>query len=160
MSEAGDRHESCEIHGDGSCIPEYDKPREANAKYIKANTGMLAYIGDAIYEVYIRKYLIDTDRVIGRPDVLHSEAIKYVNADAQAKVMRALEPELPEDERALVRRARNKKISTKPKNADPVVYKWATAFEALAGYYFLAEMTEVLEETVIRAINIIEDYQI
>lgn len=63
--------------------------------------------------------------------------------------------ELTEQEQALVKRARNRKYSSKAKNADPVTYKWATAFEALVGYLYLADDTERLNWVLNRAIEIV-----
>ena len=63
--------------------------------------------------------------------------------------------ELSEVEQKLVKRARNRKYNTKAKNADPVTYKWATAFEALVGYLYLADENERLESVLSKAIAII-----
>jgi len=64
--------------------------------------------------------------------------------------------ELSEQEQSLVKRARNKKISTKPKNADPVEYKWATAFEALIGFLYLSQQYDRMEAVISRTVNLIE----
>lgn len=114
-------------------------------------TTVLAYMGDAVYEVYIRKFVIETGRL--HADKLHHAAVQYVRAQAQAKALKALWEELTEEERTLVKRARNKKISSKPQNADPVDYKWATACEALIGYLFLSGQNERMEEIIKRLIN-------
>jgi ribonuclease-3 family protein len=74
----------------------------------------------------------------------------------QAYALKAMMDGLAEQEQSLVKRARNKKISTKPKNADPVVYKWATAFEALIGFLYLSESLGRMEEIIQRAIEAIE----
>ena len=63
---------------------------------------------------------------------------------------------LTEEEQRLVKRARNKKFTTKARNADPVTYKWATAFEALVGYLYLAGETERLGQVIEEAIAIVE----
>ncbi len=113
------------------------------------NTTALAFLGDAVYETYVRNHLIQT--MPADADKLHRAAVKYVRAEAQAGAMKQLLNNLSEEELGLVKRARNKKISTKPKNADPVLYKWATAFEALIGYLYLsdsrARMEEIITET-------------
>jgi len=126
------------------------EPMETDRFYYM-NTTTLAYMGDAIYEAYVRAHLLrsgttDTNR-------LHRAAVAYVRADAQAAAVRELLPSLPEEEQSLVRRARNKRSISKAKNADPVTYKWATAFEALIGYLFLAGKTEQMEEIITRAIQ-------
>jgi len=113
------------------------------------NTTALAFLGDAVFETYVRNYLVLTMKADA--DKLHRTAVKYVRAEAQAQAMKQLLPGLSEEELNLVKRARNKKISTKPKNADPVLYKWATAFEALIGYLYLSgdkvRMEEIITET-------------
>ncbi|MDR0357043.1 MAG: ribonuclease III [Clostridiales Family XIII bacterium] len=120
---------------------------------MKMNTGVLAYLGDAVYELYIRKYLADTGQI--HTDRLHAAAVNFVRAGAQAAVCRKLVDELPEDEQSLVRRARNRRIGAGTKSAGPMDYKWATAFEALIGYYYLSERTEDMEELILKAINLI-----
>jgi ribonuclease-3 family protein len=115
---------------------------------------VLAYIGDAIYEVYIRKYVIDTGIV--HADRLHTAAVRFVKASAQAKIMKLMFDGLPEEEQTLVKRARNRKPKTVPKNAEVLDYKWATAFEALLGYYYLTEQKTKLENAILIAINSVE----
>ena len=110
------------------------------------NTTALAFLGDAVYETYVRNHLILTMQADA--DKLHRNAVKYVRAEAQAGAMKQLLPSLSEEELGLVKRARNKKISTKPKNADPVLYKWATAFEALIGYLYLSDNRTRMEEVI------------
>ncbi|MDR1028175.1 MAG: Mini-ribonuclease 3 [Clostridiales Family XIII bacterium] len=121
---------------------------------MKMNTGVLAYLGDAVYELYIRKYVVDTGQI--HADRLHTAAVGFVKAEAQATACRGIAESLPEEERALVRRARNRRGGSASKNADPMDYKWATAFEALIGYYYLSDKTEEMEEVILRAINLIE----
>ena len=121
---------------------------------LKINTTALAFMGDAAYETAVRKHLLKTGKE--RAGDLHKAAVKYVRASAQAAVIKEIFDELTEEEQALVKRARNKKSATKPKNADPVDYKWATAFECLAGYLWLAEDKERFGWLCQRAIGIIE----
>lgn len=90
-------------------------------------------------------------------DRLHQMAIQYVCADGQAKAVKKLMQEfLTEEEVRAVKRARNHKTTSKPKNADPVIYKLATAFEALVGQLYIDENTARLEEVIFEAFNIIE----
>jgi ribonuclease-3 family protein len=118
------------------------------------NTTALAYIGDAVYELEIRRKLIDTGKQ--NVDVLHREAVRYVSSSAQAKAVREMLKEfLTENEVRLVKRARNRKITSMPKNAEVINYKLATGFEALIGSLYLSEDTERLNECVDRAIEII-----
>ena len=108
------------------------------------NTTALAFLGDAVYETFIRDKLVVEGQVHG--DLLHRAAVRYVCAESQAAAVKSLLEDLTEEELALVKRARNKKITSKPKHADPVTYKWATAFEALLGYLHLAGRQERLKE--------------
>ena len=93
----------------------------------------LAYMGDAIYEVYIREYLLNQGKT--RPNQLHHTATKYVSAKAQAKLMQAmLDAELlTEKEVDFYRRGRNSKSHTSAKNADILTYRISTGFEGLMG---------------------------
>jgi ribonuclease-3 family protein len=118
------------------------------------NTTVLAFLGDSVYETYVRSHVIAAGQV--NADLLHKAAVRFVRADAQASALKELMGELTEDEQGLVKRARNKKISTKPKNADPVVYKWATAFEALIGFLYLSEDYDRMDEIIRKAIGIVE----
>lgn len=121
------------------------------------NTTVLAFLGDSVYETYVRRHVIETGQV--NADLLHRAAVRFVRADAQAYALKSMMDELSEEEQGLVKRARNKKISTKPRNADPVVYKWATAFEALIGFLYLSQNHDRMEACVARAIGLIEEGQ-
>lgn len=100
------------------------------------NPLVLAYIGDSIYEVFIR-----TEMVKCHPDYtvhkLHVESIGFVKAHAQAEILRKISSNLTEDELAIVKRGRNSKSGYVPKNADIIEYRVATGFEALLGYLYL-----------------------
>jgi ribonuclease-3 family protein len=121
------------------------------------NTTALAFIGDGVYEVYIRQHVLKK----GTPhaDRLHQMAVRYVRAEGQARVVKRLlaEGNLTEEETVLVKRARNHRSATKPKNADPVTYKLATAFEALIGALYLDGEVSRMEEIISRAIEITEE---
>ncbi|HHU18434.1 MAG: Mini-ribonuclease 3 [Anaerovoracaceae bacterium] len=118
------------------------------------NSTVLAFIGDSVFELYIRRHVIDKGQV--NADLLHQSAVRFVRAEAQARAMKAMLDELTDDEMSLVKRARNKKISTKPKHVDPIIYKWATAFEALIGHLYLSEKYDRMEEIINKSIQIIE----
>ena len=120
------------------------------------NTTALAYLGDAVYEVAVRKFIIETGQCFA--DRLHQIAIGYVRAEGQAKAMKKLMEELTEEEQALVRRARNRKITSSPRKVDPVVYKLATAFEAFVGYLYLIEDRARLDWVIDRAIAAISEH--
>ncbi len=103
-----------------------------------------AYIGDAVYELYIRNKLVSTSNL--KPHKLHIESIKYVKASAQAETLKRIENMLTEEEKDIVRRTRNTKNHHLPKNTDVNDYMYATAFEGLIGYLYLTKKIERLEE--------------
>ena len=103
-----------------------------------------AYIGDSVYEQYIRDYLVTNTKY--KPHKLHIEATKFVKAAAQAKILQQLEEILTEEEKEIVRRARNTKNHHLPKNSNVLEYMYATAFEGLIGYLHLSKNTTRLNE--------------
>lgn len=128
--------------------------KQLNPKEI--NTTALAFLGDAVYEIYARKYVMDSGQK--NADRLHKEAIKYVCADGQAKAVKSLLKDfLSEEEVSLVKRARNRKTASKARSADAVTYKLATAFEALMGFLYLDGQTQRLEEVALEALKRIEE---
>ncbi len=106
----------------------------------------LAYLGDAIYEVYVREYLISTG--VAMVDELQKEAIKYVSAKSQSRILTNLidNDYLTEEEKDIVKRGRNYKRNTHPKNTDIITYKLSTGFEALIGYLYLNNQKDRLNE--------------
>ncbi|WP_079747567.1 Mini-ribonuclease 3 [Clostridioides difficile] len=116
---------------------------------------VLAYLGDTVYETYLREYLIrqNTQRKVND---LHKLAIKYVKAKAQATIIHEIEIELTEEESKIYKRGRNQKSNTSPKNADIIDYKHATGFEALVGYLYLNNEIERLQYIINKGIKIIE----
>lgn len=112
------------------------------------NVITLAYLGDAIYEVYIRKYLIE--KGIALVEDLQKEAVKYVSAKGQSKILKKLEEDnfLSEEEMNVVKRGRNYKRGNHPRYTDIITYKNSTGFEALIGYLYLEEKRERLEEII------------
>jgi len=111
----------------------------------EVNVLVLAYLGDSVYENYIRKYLISTG--IANVNDLQNESIKYVSAKAQAKFVTELINNniLLEDELDIYKRARNYKTTSHPKNTDIITYKIATGFEAIIGYLELTNKIDRLE---------------
>ncbi len=103
------------------------------------NSGVLAYIGDAVYEVEVRSYLVS--KKINKVNDLQKKAVSYVSAKAQSSFLDKLVNNniLTLEEIDVVRRARNYKPASKPKNTDIVTYKKATAFEALIGLLWLKQ---------------------
>ena len=120
------------------------------------NTTALAFLGDAVYEIYARKYVMDSGQQ--NADRLHKAAIKYVGAAGQAKAVKSLMADfLSEEEVGLIKRARNRKTASKARSADAVTYKLATAFEALMGFLYLDGQAQRLEEVVLEALKRIEE---
>ncbi|QNN72821.1 Mini-ribonuclease 3 [Vagococcus carniphilus] len=108
----------------------------------------LAYVGDAIYEVYIRDFLIRSGQT--RPNQLHRMATHYVSAKAQHYLIEAMiEADiLTDDEKAVYKRGRNAKSHTSAKNTSIFIYRASTGFEALMGYLHLTDQKERLEELI------------
>lgn len=94
----------------------------------------LAYVGDAVYELLVRTYLLSRDASVNK---LHKMTTKYVKAKGQADVLNSIMDLLTDKELAIVKKGRNAKTHTSPKNADLIDYKYATGFEALMGYLYL-----------------------
>ena len=103
-----------------------------------------AYVGDAVYELYVRTHLINTSNA--KPHKLHMESIKYVKAEAQAKILDKINEFLTEEEKEIVRRGRNTENHHVAKNANVADYAYSTGFEALIGYLYLTSQDERLEE--------------
>lgn len=117
----------------------------------------LAYMGDAVYEVYVRQHLIETGGV--KPHLLHRAAVEFVSAKSQARVLFYWQEEstLTPEEEAVVRRGRNAKSGTVPKNTDIQTYRYSTAFEALLGYLYLSGEAGRLEELIESAIQYVDE---
>ena len=105
----------------------------------------LAYLGDSVYELYVRSRVISENPEMPAHK-LHLKTVQYVKAHAQSNSMKCLEPILSEEEQAIYKRGRNAKSATVPKNADLTDYRRATGFEALIGYIKLKNDAERLEE--------------
>lgn len=103
-----------------------------------------AYIGDNVYEMFIRMHFINTTNL--KPHKLHIESVKYVKAAAQAKILRDIYDDLTDEEKEIVRRGRNTQNHHVPKNSNVQEYMHATAFEALIGYLYLTKRNKRLKE--------------
>ena len=103
-----------------------------------------AYMGDAVYEKFIREYVIR--QRLCKNGLLHKKSIKYVSAKGQSQILKEIEDFLTDEEKDIVRRGRNSNPHSTAKNADIVEYKYATGFEALIGWLYLNEKEERLEE--------------
>lgn len=137
------------------------------------NTSALAFLGDAVYELYIRDFMVNAGMI--DPDAMHKACTKYVRAESQAAAIKEMMKSdsdyvpsksedqdnnpggsfLTEEEIALVKRARNHKTPNRSRSAGPVEYKLATAFEALVGYYYLKNDSARLGEIMQHAAGII-----
>ena len=113
---------------------------------LEVNVLVLAYMGDTVYEDYIRKYLIT--KGIGNVNDLQTESLKYVSDINQAKFLTEMIDKnyLLEKELDIVKRARNYKTTSHPKSCDIITYKYATGLEALIGYLYLDGNTERVNE--------------
>lgn len=112
------------------------------------NSLVLAYLGDTIYEDYIREYLIK--KRINNVNELQKEAIKYVSAKAQCQYLKKLinQDFFTDEELTIIKRARNHKNNSHPKNCDILTYKYATGFEALIGYLKLENNINRINEII------------
>ena len=116
------------------------------------NALALAYLGDSVYEIYIRKYLIN--KGISKVKELQEEAIKYVSATGQSKYLKQMLENnyFNEEEINIINRGRNHKGSRHPKGCDIITYKYATGFETLIGHLYLenkiARIEEIMKEII------------
>lgn len=119
------------------------------------NPLQLAIVGDAIYEVFVRTYILSSNVDLSA-NKIHRKAIGYVKAQAQAEIIHVLEEELSEEEEYIYKRGRNAKSQTVPKNADVRDYRMATGFEALVGYLYLIGDKERLDFIMGKSVSIIK----
>lgn len=110
------------------------------------NVLALAYLGDAIYEIYIREYLLNKNIV--KVKELQEEAIKYVSAKSQSEFLKKIIENnfLNEEEISIIKRARNHKSHKAPKGTNIITYKNSTGLEALIGYLYLNKKRNRIEE--------------
>ena len=107
------------------------------------NTLALAYLGDSVYELYIREYLLK--KGIQKVNILQKEAIKYVSAKNQTLILDKIKEYLSEEEVEIVKKGRNTKSHKAPKNTDILTYKHATGFETLIGYLYINDQSRLEE---------------
>lgn len=129
----------------------------AIADYNQMNGIALAYIGDAIYEVYVRQHLLQKE--LTKPTKLHHIATRYVSAKAQAFLVGRMEDQhlLTEEEQEYFKRGRNAKSHTSAKNTSVMTYRISTGFEALFGYLYLSEQKDRLDEIAAWCIKTVEE---
>ena len=103
-----------------------------------------AYIGDCVYELYIRNELVNKTKL--KPHKLHIASIQYVKAEKQAEILHNIYDDLTDEEKDIVRRGRNSENHHLPKNCSVENYAYSTAFEAWIGYLYLTRKDERLKE--------------
>lgn len=115
---------------------------------------VLAYIGDAVFEVAVRQYLIARPKL--KPHHLHVQATHFVAAKSQARILELLTPQLTEEEQNVVRQGRNAKSGSIPKNASVLDYRHATALESLLGYLYYSGKMERLTLLIDQGLKLLE----
>lgn len=118
------------------------------------NGAVLAYVGDAVYELMVRQYVLDLGA--RQADKLHKHSIRLVNAAAQSDMIRALMTELTETEAGIFKRGRNASTLTAARNQSITDYRRATGLEALFGYLYLNGEKERLRELFSHGVRILE----
>lgn len=110
------------------------------------NVITLAYLGDSVYEIYVREYLIK--KGVAKVEDLQKEAVKYVSAKSQCKILSYLMDNnlLTDIELDVVKRGRNYKRTSHPKNTDIITYKMSSGFEAMIGYLYFTNNKDRLDE--------------
>ena len=107
---------------------------------------VLAYVGDAVYELFVRSWIVATEQVPVKQ--LHKHAVAFVSAKAQCASLMKIADMLSETEQDIVRRGRNSKTTSSPKNVSIVDYRHATAFEVLIGYLYLSGQMQRLYDII------------
>ncbi len=120
-------------------------------KLNKTNLLPVAFLGDSIHTAFVRKSILEKSNL--KMENYHSVASKYCKASSQSKVLEIITPTLNENEKEIVRRARNAKPKHQAKNCTTKDYLYATAFEALVGYLYLTAQTKRLTEILTISIN-------
>jgi ribonuclease III family protein len=118
----------------------------------------LAFLGDAIWEVYARQHCLS--KGIRKPGELHKACTRYVSATAQAKISEWMVPLLTEVESSWVRRGRNAKSAHVRKNVDVIVYRYSTGFETLMGYLASSGQSERIAELATQTMNWIDNAKV
>ncbi|HJJ13056.1 MAG TPA: Mini-ribonuclease 3 [Clostridiaceae bacterium] len=127
------------------------EPKRTEEEVNFLNPLVWAYIGDSVYELFIRTNLVNNSNE--KVHKLHVNAVKFVKAAGQAKILKAIEKELTEEEQNIVRRTRNTQNHHIAKNATPAEYSYATAFEGLIGYLYLNKRDERLKYILSRVLE-------
>lgn len=128
---------------------------EKNLDIREYNIKTLAYMGDAVYELYVREHIVKNSREVASK--LHKKTIKYVSAKAQEYIMNNIYELLTEEEKEIYKRGRNANANTVPKNTDVVTYKKATGFESVIGYLYFTAQNRRLKDIINHSIRIISE---
>jgi len=115
-----------------------DTSDEAKTRAGHLSPVALAFMGDAVYEILVRNYLISVLHLNSAK--IHKACVGFVKASEQARAVRHIMPMLTDEERTILRRGRNAHTTRVPKNAVPSDYRYATGLEALFGYLYLCGM--------------------
>lgn len=116
---------------------------------------LLAYIGDAVFDLYFRIKILKLEKTQVR--LAHKQVVDIVNARNQSEIIAKITPYLTEKDLEIVKKARNKKIVSHPKNVTMNEYRYATALEALLGYYFIKKDLKNLKR-IFKLIDTILEY--
>ncbi len=127
---------------------------DTSCKKTMHSPAQLAYAGDAVYELLVRSHIINNHEY--SVNQMHRQAIKFVKAKAQAELVRKLNPILTEEEIKIIKRGRNAKVTSSPKNADLMDYRYATGFETLFGHLYLNNEFDRLMMLFNKIVDIIE----
>lgn len=119
---------------------------------------VLAYLGDALFELFVRLVLVQSGR--GDSHLLHSKAVKIVNASAQADIFHAIRDSLSPEEIKVFKRGRNSKAGQAPRGTSVTDYRHSTGLETLLGYLLWKEDYQRLEEIFSQIINFMEEKQL
>ena len=126
---------------DGKMLRMEEHISKAEAKLI--NPVVLAFVGDAVYSLYVRKRMAAT--YTGKPADFQRTASSVVSAQGQSKFLDSVLPALTEEETEIFLRARNARKSTKSKHATAAEYNRSTGFEGVLGFLYMTGQTDRLD---------------
>lgn len=127
----------------------------SNQNIMMYSPAQLAYAGDAVYELLVRSHIIHNHDI--NVNKMHRLTVKFVKANAQAYLINKLDIHLTEEEKRIVKRGRNAKVTSSPKNAELMEYRYATGFEALFGYLYLNNELDRLIELFNKVVEILDE---
>lgn len=116
-------------------------PKMSQVQLQQLSPTALAYLGDAVYELYIRRFYLLPPQ---RPEAYHRLVVSQVRAETQAEILQSLYPHLRSAELEIVRKGRNA-ATGRPKRLDPATYQQASSLETLIGYLYLSDFQRLAE---------------